>query len=93
MFVLPSPSFAIAPVLSPQVQTLKYRGHWVASKSNLQHIGHRRCGKHLVAIYCQSSPSTPAQGHSRIDTGPEEKYNNVKLKSENVTITEIFLPL
>lgn len=55
----------------------------MALKSNLQLIGYRRCGKHLVAIYHQSSPSTPGQGHSRIDTGPEEKYNILKLKSEN----------
>lgn len=30
---------------------------------------------HLVAIFPQSSPSTPEQGRSRIDTDPEEKYD------------------
>lgn len=54
----------------------------MASKSYLQRTGSLRSGKHLVAIYHQSSPSTPGQGHSRIDTGPGEKYNILKLKSE-----------
>ena len=63
-------------------------------KSNLQHLGYLSCGKHLVAISLQNSPSTPGQGRSRIDIDPEEKYNIVQLMSENMrVITEIFLPL
>lgn len=49
-------------------------------KSNLQLVGYLPHGKHLVAIFLQSSPSIPGQDHSRIYTGPEEKYNISKIK-------------
>lgn len=75
MSVLPSLSAAAAaaPALqTPKVPTLKQTGHWVASESNLPHAGRHRSGEQLVAICHRSSPSTPGQGRSRIDTGPKE---------------------
>lgn len=72
MSVPPSSSSAAPALQSLQVQTLKQAGHWVASESNLQHAGRHRSGEHLVAICRRSSPSTPGQGRSRIDTGPEQ---------------------
>lgn len=70
---LSSSSSAAAPALqTPKVPTLKQTGHWVASESDLLHAGRHRFEEHLVAICHRSSPSTPGQGRSRIDTGPKE---------------------
>lgn len=44
---------------------------------------HCSCDQHLVAISPQSSPSTPGQGRSRIDTDPEGKKEMFKCSINN----------
>lgn len=91
-----SPSFAVFSEPCPHVQTLKLGGKVGGGvslgglKSNLRRVGYCCCGKHLVAICLQSSPSTPGQGHSKIDTGPKEKYKIPQLKNERKAYKNTF---